>query len=122
MAKKILVIDDEPDIMAVATSRLRHLGYAVISAVSAEEALAFLENSTPDLILLDMLLPNIQGDELCRRLKTDGRLRKIPVVLFITSAISSAVPETLKRTGADDYLTRPCTPHDLLNKVKKFLA
>lgn len=69
MAKRILVVDDEPDIMAVGTVRLKHLGYEIIPAVDAEAAMDFLQKDTCDLILLDLLLPKMQGDELCKKLK-----------------------------------------------------
>jgi DNA-binding response OmpR family regulator len=122
MAKKILIIDDEPDIMEVATARLRHAGYEIIEAVDAESGLLLLQNNTPDLILLDLLLPKMQGDELCKKLKSDDRYKNIPVILFTASAIRPRLPVELKKMGADGCIVKPFEPQELLNKVKKFIG
>jgi DNA-binding response OmpR family regulator len=115
MAKRILVVDDEPDIMDVATVRLKHLGYEIIPAVNAEEALAFLEKDTCDLILLDLLLPKMQGDELCK-------FKHIPIILFTASAIRPSLPGKVSEMGADDCIGKPFEPEELLNKVRKFIG
>lgn len=122
MAKRILVVDDEPDIMEVATVRLRHLGYDIIPAVDAEEAMAILKKGTFDLILLDLLLPKMQGDELCKKLKSDKKYKGIPVILFTASAIRPAIPEKVKEMGADDCIIKPFEPEELLEKVRKFIG
>jgi CheY-like chemotaxis protein len=124
MAKKILVVDDEPDIMDVATVRLKHLGYEIISAVDAEEALAFLQKDTCDLnlILLDLLLPKMQGDELCKKLKSDDKFKNIPIILFTASAVRPSLPEKIKEMGADDCIMKPFESQELLSKVKKFIG
>ena len=122
MAKRILVVDDEPDIMAVGTVRLKHLGYEIIPAVDAEEALAFLEKDTCDLILLDLLLPKMQGDELCKKLKSDDKYKHIPIILFTASAIRTSLPGNIKAMGADDCIVKPFEPVELLGKVKKFIG
>ena len=122
MAKRILVVDDEPDIMDVTTVRLKHAGYEVISAMDAEEALAFLAKNTCDLILLDLLLPKMQGDEFCKKIKADDKLKKIPVILFTASAIRPSLPEKIKEMGADDCIVKPFEPHELLAKIKKFIG
>jgi len=122
MAKRILVVDDEPDIMDVATVRLKHLGYEIIPAIDAEEAVAILENVIPDLILLDLLLPKMQGDELCRKLKSDNRYKNIPVVLFTASAVRINFPGQIKEIGADDCIMKPFESKELLDKVKKFIG
>ncbi|MDD5561666.1 MAG: response regulator [Candidatus Omnitrophica bacterium] len=122
MAKMILVVDDEPDIMEVATVRLRHLGYEIIPAVDAEEAIVILQKDTPDLILLDLLLPKMQGDELCRKLKSDDKYKNIPVILFTASAIRLSLPEKIKEIGADDCIMKPFDSKELLEKVRKFIG
>jgi len=122
MTKRILVVDDEPDIMDIATVRLKHVGYEIIPAVDAEEALAFLQKDTPDLILLDLLLPKMQGDELCKKLKSDDRYKNIPIVLFTASTIRSSLPESIKEMGADDCIVKPFSPEELLEKVKRFIG
>ena len=122
MAKRILVVDDEPDVMDVATARLKHLGYDIIPAVDAEEALAFLQKDTCDLILLDLLLPKMQGDELCKKLKSDDKFKHIPIILFTASAIRPSLPEKVKEMGADDCIIKPFEPEEFLNKIKKLIG
>lgn len=122
MAKKILVVDDEPDMLDLATVRLKKLGYEVIEAVDAEEALSILQKDIPDLILLDLLLPKIQGDELCKKLKADDKFKHIPVILFTASAIRLSFSEKIKEMGADDCIMKPFEPEELLSKVKKFIG
>lgn len=120
MAKSILVVDDEPDIMEIATVRLRHLGYKILTAFDAEEALTLLQNNTPELIILDLLLPNMQGDELCRCLKSDAKFKTIPIILFTASAVR--VLDKVEEIGADDYIIKPFEPEELLRKVRKFIG
>lgn len=122
MAKKILIVDDEPDILDLATVRLKKTGYEIIEAIDAEKALAILKKETPDLILLDLLLPKMQGDELCKKLKADDKLKKIPVILFTASTIRVSLPEKIREMGADDCVMKPFEPEELLGKVKKFIG
>jgi len=122
MAKRILVVDDEPDILDLATVRLKKLGYKIIEAVDAEEALAFLQKDTCDLILLDLLLPKMQGDQLCKKLKSDDKFKHIPIILFTASTIRVSLPEKIKEMGADDCIMKPFEPQELLTKVKKFIG
>lgn len=122
MAKKILLVDDEPDILALTGLRLRRSGYEVIEAVDAEEALVFLEKNTCDLILLDLLLPNMQGDELCKKLKNDDKFKNIPVILFTASGFLSNLPKKIITLGADDFVTKPFEAAELVGKIKKFIG
>ena len=122
MAKRILVVDDEPDILDVATVRLKHLGYEIIPVVDAEEAMIFLDKDTCDLILLDLLLPKMQGDELCKKLKSDDKFKHIPIILFTASAIRPSLPELIKEMGADDCIMKPFDSKELLEKVKRFIG
>ena len=122
MAKKILVVDDEPDILDLATFRLENSGYEIINAVDAEEALVILQKDTPDLILLDLLLPKMQGDELCKKLKSDDKYKNIPIILFTASTTRPNLPEEVKKMGADDCILKPFEPEELLGKIKKFIG
>lgn len=117
-----MVIDDEPDILDLATVRLKKLGYEIIEAIDAEEALVILQNKIPDLILLDLLLPKMQGDELCKKLKSDNKFKYIPVILFTASAIRPNLPEKIKEMGADDCIMKPFEAGKLLEKVRKFIG
>ena len=120
MAKKVLVVDDEADILKLAVIRLEAAGYEVLKVASSEEALKMLEQNRPDLILLDMILPDMQGDEFCKKVKEDPALKKIPVILFTATIIG--VPEKAREIGADDYIFKPFEPEELLFKIKKFIG
>jgi DNA-binding response OmpR family regulator len=122
MAKKILVVDDEPDMLDLTTIRLKKIGYEIIEAVDAEEAMDIIEKTLPDLILLDLLLPKMQGDEFCKKLKSDNKFKNIPIILFTASAIRTSLPEKIKEMGADDCIMKPFEPAELLGKVKKFIG
>ena len=119
MTNKILLIDDELDLAEVAKMRLENAGYEVVHVIDAEKAFALLQKDIPDLILLDLLLPGMQGEEVCKKLKCDDRLKTIPVILFTASA--SDIPKVANEVGADDYIMKPYEPEDLLSKIKKFI-
>ena len=122
MSKKILIIEDEKDILALAIVRLKHSGYEVISAEDAEQALGILQNNIPDLILLDLFLPKMQGDELCKKIKSDNKLKKIPIIIFTAGAASTDFLNKLNAMGADDFIFKPYESQELLNKIKKFIG
>ena len=122
MTKKILIVEDEPDIMDLAEVRLKYSGYEIIAATDAEKALAILQKHTPDLILMDLLLPKMQGDELCKKLKSDDRYKNIPIILFTASAIRTSLTEKIKEIGADDCIMKPFEPEELLRKIKKIIG
>lgn len=119
MAKKILVVDDEIDIAKVTSARLKKLGYEVTNAFSGEEALDFLNKGAFDLVLLDILLPGIQGYDVCRQIKNSDKLKNIPVIFF--TATVTKIPEAVKEFGADDYITKPFEVEDLIRIIKKYL-
>lgn len=119
MSKKILLVDDEPDILTVTVTRLEASGYEVLIAKDGEEALELLDKIKPDLILLDLLLPKMQGDELCKKLKSDIKFKHIPIILFTASIIR--VPAKVEEIGADDYITKPFESDNLLYKIKKLI-
>lgn len=120
MAKKILIIDDELDMVEVTKVRLEKSGYEVLNTMSGEEALVLLQKNIPDLILLDRVLPKMQGEEVCKQLKGDAKLRHIPIILF-TANISDIVQEA-QESGADDYIIKPYEPKEFLEKIRKFIG
>jgi CheY-like chemotaxis protein len=119
MAKKILLVEDEPSVLAVAQKRLENFGYEVTAVETAELALAHLQNNLPDLILLDLLLPKMQGDELCKLLKSDDRFKRLPIILFTAS--SGDLQKLTKEIGGDDYIVKPYESKELLDKIEKYL-
>ncbi len=122
MAKKILIVDDEQDILDLAVVRLKKTGYEIIPAIDAEQALVILQADTCDLILLDLFLPRMQGDELCRKLKNDDKFKSIPIIIFTAGNISSKFSRELLEMRADDCITKPFEPQELLSKIKKFIG
>lgn len=120
MRKKILIVDDEPDILRLTVIRLEGLGYEILQAIDSESALELLKKKRPDLILLDLLLPQMQGDELCKKLKSDIKFKDIPIILFTASIVR--VPDKVKEIGAEDYIMKPFEPEELLYKIKKFIS
>ena len=121
MAKKILVIDDEPRLLKAITIRLKASGYEVITGQDGAEGLEKAKSLNPDLIVLDILMPKMDGYEVCRLLKFDEKYKSIPVIMLTAKAqdIDKAMG---KKVGADDYITKPFETQDLVDKVKKHLG
>ena len=116
----ILVVDDVPDNLTLATSLLKHL-YKVKVATSGEAALAIAQKSSPDLILLDVMMPGMDGYKTCARIKADETLRQIPVI-FLTSLSEVEDEEKGFALGAVDYIVKPLKPSLLLARVKTHLT
>ena len=115
-----MIVDDEADVLSLLHIRLKAIGYNILGAPSGEKALALLEKNKPDLILLDLLLPRMQGEEVCQRLKSDRKLKHVPIIII--TANSARIGETIKKICADDYILKPFEPEDLLFKIKKFIG
>lgn len=115
--RKILVIDDEPQIIEVLTSYLKKDGFRVIAAADGTKALQIAEREEPDLILLDLMLPDIDGYEVCRALR---KRSNVPIVM-----LTARDEETDKivglELGADDYITKPFSPREVLARVRAVL-
>ena len=119
--KKILVIDDEPQILLMVSARLKANGYAVVSAFSGDQGLQRARKEMPDLIFLDHVMPNMDGDEVLERLKKDPGTKNIPVVMFTADIKRVKVGEYQTR-GAVDCLYKPFMPEELFSKVQKVLG
>lgn len=120
MLKKILFVDDEPDVMRVAVFRLRRAGYKVMTAVNGVDALAQVKKFKPNLVFLDVRLPRLSGEEACRRIKGDPASGRIPVILFTASLRD--LEKKVKEACADDYLTKPFETDQLFEKVEKYIG
>jgi DNA-binding response OmpR family regulator len=117
---RVLVVDDEPNIVDVITMALRFQGFAVESAATGAGALAAVSEFRPDLIVLDVMLPDGDGFDFCRELRADQALRGVPI-LFLT-ARSQEIDKVLGlEIGGDDYITKPFSPRELLARVKAHL-
>jgi len=121
MAKqKILAVDDEEDILELLRFNLTREGFAVIGAASGEEALKFARAEKPELILLDLLLPGIDGLEVARRLKKDASTKEIPIIM-VTAKGEEADIVTGLEVGAEDYITKPFSRKVLVARVRAVL-
>lgn len=120
MAKLVLVEDNE-DNRDILTRRLQKRGFEIRVALSGEEAIEMANNEQPDLILMDVRLPVMDGFEAARRLKSAERTRKIPVIALTAHAMSGDRERALQ-AGFDDYDTKPVELHRLLTKIQTLLA
>lgn len=120
MAKKILIVDDEPDITLMLKARLEANGYQTDVAYDGHAALEMVKKNSFDLIILDLMLPKIDGYSVCRMLKFDDKYKKIPIIIF-TARAESADKKLAEEVGADDYVTKPYVPEILLGKIKRLL-
>jgi two-component system phosphate regulon response regulator PhoB len=116
----ILVIEDEPDILELVRYNLAKDGYAVVGADTGEAGLAEVRAQIPDLILLDLMLPGIDGFEVCRTLRTEPRTSAVPVVILTARGEESDIVAGLE-LGADDYIVKPFSPRVLAARVAAVL-
>jgi CheY-like chemotaxis protein len=119
--RKILIADDEPYILNILDFSLGAEGYAVLQAVDGESALRLAREHHPDLMILDVMMPGIDGYEACRRLKEDPETRNIPVVL-LTARNSREDRRRGEESHADGYMTKPFSPQRLLDLVQEHLG
>lgn len=121
MAEKILVIDDDLDSLKLIGLLLQRQGYQVVAAPGGSQGLAQAESENPDLILLDIMMPDMDGYEVCKRLRKDPRLAHIPIIMF-TAKTRVDDKVTGFEAGADDYLTKPTHPAELASRIKAILT
>jgi len=120
MKESILVVDDEEDIRELIQYNLSKDGYRVTCAATGEEGLSLVGNLKPDLIILDLMLPGIDGLEVCRRLKMDPAFKSIPIVMVSARGEEPDVVSGLE-LGADDYISKPFSPRVLIARIKSVL-
>jgi DNA-binding response OmpR family regulator len=119
--KKVLIIDDELDLVETIRFPLELEGFQVLAAYNGEEGLSQARSENPDLILLDLMLPKLDGYKVCRLLKFDERYKHIPI--FMLTAKTQEKDKILgKETGADEYLTKPFDIDELIAKIKSNLS
>ena len=121
MAPRVLVVDDEEVFADLARDQLGARGFEVAVASSGEEALAAAAENPPDVILLDVLLPGLAGDEVLRRLKSDPRTKAVPVVVCSVTLRERVAQERLLALGASAFVSKPCKPDDLAARLREVL-
>jgi two-component system phosphate regulon response regulator PhoB len=118
--EKVLVIDDEEDILELVRYNLAKEGYRVSGVLSGEEALTKAKEEMPDVVLLDLMLPGLDGLEVCRRLKGNPTTSRIPIVMLTAKGEDADIVTGLE-LGADDYVTKPFSPRVLLARIRAVL-
>ena len=120
MKTKILIADDEPNQLELMAFNLNRCGFSFIKASNGDEALQLIEEHSPDLVILDWMMPNMSGIEVCRILRSRAETKQIPIIIL--SARSEDSDKSLGLdTGADDYISKPFSPKELISRVKALL-
>ena len=117
---RILLVDDEPSIVKMVGKRLEVEGFDVLIATDGQDGLAKARTESPDLIVLDLMLPKLNGYEVCTMLKQDSRYQKIPIVLF-TAKAQEKDEKLGMECGADAYVRKPFRAQELLGKIRSLL-
>jgi CheY-like chemotaxis protein len=117
---RVLLVDDYPDAREMYAEYLEFSGFEVVEAENGMEALQRAVEASPDIILMDLSLPVMDGWEATRRLKADKRTAQIPVVALTGHALAG-ISEGAKKAGCDAFVTKPCLPEDLVKEIKKIL-
>ena len=117
---KILLVDDEPDIIEIVKFNLAQVGYQIFSASDGLEAIEVAKKELPHLIVLDVMMPNLNGIDTCERLRQDDRFQNT-IIMFLTARGEDYSLVAAYDVGADDYVTKPIKPKILVSKVKGLL-
>ncbi len=121
MAKEyILVVEDEEDILEIVRFNLAKEGYRVVCVTTGEDGLAAARSERPDLVVLDLMLPGVDGLEVCRRLKSDPSTAHVPIVMLTAKTEEADIVAGLE-LGADDYVTKPFSPRVLIARIRAVL-
>ena len=121
MSQCILVVEDQEDNRQILRDLLGNAGYELTEAENGEEAIAAIDRRRPDLILMDIQLPLMDGYEATRRIRTNPDLKSVPIIAVTSYALSGDEAKALA-AGCDGYVTKPYSPRDLLAKVRTYLA
>lgn len=119
--KRLLIVEDEKDMMEMLTFRLEAAGFEVIQAYDGQEGLDKAYSQNPDLILLDLMLPRVDGYKVCRELKSDVKYRRIPIAILTARATDKEKTLGLE-CGAEAYIIKPFEPEALMDTIKKLLG
>jgi two-component system cell cycle response regulator DivK len=120
VGKRVLAVEDHEDNRRILRDLLTSVGYELIEAVSGEEGIALAESHRPDLILMDIQLPGLDGYETTRRIRANPALQTIPIIAVTSYALSGDDVKAME-AGCDAYVTKPYSPRDLLAKIRRYL-
>ena len=120
MTRRILVVEDQEDNRRILRDLLTDAGFEVLEAGNGNDGVAMARSGEPDLILMDIQLPGVDGYEATRRIKAEPALKKIPIIA-VTSYALSGDDEKAYKAGCDDYLSKPVSPRKLLAKIRAYL-
>jgi len=121
MTPKVLVVDDEPDMVELIRLILRRGGWELLTATSGRQALQLADAHSPHLILLDLMMPDISGYEVCAHLRRDARFRHVPILAF-TAHCQPEAQVLAFQAGVDDFIVKPVVPQELVDRVQSYLA
>ncbi len=121
MGKRILVVEDQEDNRRIVRDLLTSVGYEIVEAVSGEEGVRMAETQAPDLILMDIQLPGIDGYEATRRIKGNAALQQIPLIAVTSYALSGDEAKA-RAAGCDGYIAKPYSPRQMLAKVREVIG
>ena len=122
MAKMIMVVDDEHDVLVGVAALLEDEGFEVIQAGNGPECLEKLKGKNPDLILLDVMMPGMDGEEVYDRIKSDPKTKDIKIAMLTIVKPSELDRETLEKLNVHDYIIKPFENHDLVKRVRRLLS
>ncbi|MDD5348423.1 MAG: response regulator [Candidatus Omnitrophica bacterium] len=122
MAYKVLVVDDEPNIVKLVESRLKANGYDVVSAVNGKQGLEKARTQKPDLVLLDIMMPEMNGEAVLIELKKDPATEPIPVIMLTAKQDADDIVRCVHDLGATDYIVKPFVAGEFLRKINVALA
>jgi two-component system, cell cycle response regulator DivK len=121
MSKRILVVEDQEDNRRIVRDLLSSAGFELIEAVTGEEGVQRAEETVPDLILMDIQMPVLDGYEATRRIKASAKCRHIPIIVITSYALSGDAAKAMA-AGADAYVAKPFSPRELLAKIRQFTS
>ena len=120
MSKRVLVVEDHEDNRRIVRDLLTHAGFELLEATTGDESIAMAERERPDLILMDIQLPGVDGYEATRRIKANPALARVPIIVVTSYALSGDEDKAMA-AGADGYVSKPFSPRALLAKVRALL-
>ena len=120
MSSKLLLVEDDPDLLEILRLTFENEGYRTVQATNGEDALRIARRQSPDMVILDVMLPGLDGIEVCRQIRADPALKHLPILMLTARSEESDIVLGLG-VGADDYLSKPARPRELAARVKTLL-